>query len=128
QAGHAAAVEELLQQNGVESEVEPEAAVLLGNARAEHAGFGACEPELAVDHALLFPASQMRNELTVEEAAKLIAEQTVVRGEGGSPGCIEHSALLALATRRVRAETVTTRALRPAPGLDLEPLCANGGL
>ena len=40
--------------------------------------------------ALLFPAVEMRDQLALEEAADLVAEQVVLVGEGGAAGQVEH--------------------------------------
>ena len=72
---------ELLHDDGVVEEVAAGAAVLDRLVGAEVPGRAAAPPGLAVAHAALVPLRHLGRDLLLGEAAELVAEELVLRGE-----------------------------------------------
>ena len=65
------------------------AAIFLRHRSAQQPGRAGLGPDLAVVHAGLVPAIEMRNELRIDEAARLLFEQHDVFGHPGGTGNVE---------------------------------------
>ena len=66
------------------------AAIFLRHRGAEQTGRAGLGPHLALVHAVLVPALEMRHELGSDEAARLLLEQHEVLGHPGRAGKIEN--------------------------------------
>ncbi len=89
-AGARPDVSELLVDDGIVAEIEPQAAIGFGDCRAQQPGRAAAIPEVAINHALLFPPVEIGRDFAVQEAAHLVTKKCMLFAEGEPTGHIEH--------------------------------------